>query len=231
MNNETRTVLGKAIEVLFRELNIGMVENARYRVQQDPLRPDLAFSIAEKAPPGVRFSDGQNWKRWIGPTWRQCEQIALSSNSIDEIVHRWRKLVFEGIDTTRTMNQDGKPVGVSELEFNQKVDERVQAILKDHLAKLMAVRNDREFSAVANTPVETPKGLQTRRKSDNQNGQKRVDMWTERAQILGLSAPPINSNGQIHGLWLGRARVKWEAHIQKQKPETVEKPLPSVGSA
>jgi hypothetical protein len=234
MNSETRTILGRAIEVLFRELNQGNADNPKYRLQHDPERRDLAFSIAEKAPPGVRFADGQNWKRWIGPSWRQCEQIAISSNSLEEIVHRWKKLVFEGIDTTRTMSQDGKPVGVSEVEFNQKVDERVQAILKEHLSKLMVTRNDQEIRAVAHAPTETPlQGIQKKPPRSNANGKNRINLWTERAKILGIDGPTITSvTHQIHKSWLEAANRLWDAHVQAKPAAAPVTEVPAtVGSA
>jgi len=233
MNKETSAVLADAITILFNELNHGNVDNAKYRVQHDPTRKDIAFSIAEKAPAGTRFPDGQNWKRWMGPSWRQCEQIAATSHTVEEIVHRWRQLIFDGIDTTR-MLQPQAPVGVSADEFNQKVDERVQAILKDHLKKLMTARNDQEFGAIARTPIEPPaKGLQVRKKNDNQNGKKRLELWAERAKLLGIDGPTLTRVGnKIHKGWLNAATRLWDAYAQTHPEAPATEPAPAtVGSA
>jgi len=234
MNTETSAVLAQSITILFQELNQGNADNPKYRVQHDPERKDIAFSIAEKAPAGTRFPDGQNWKRWMGPSWRQCEQIAATSHTVAEIVHRWKQLIFEGIDTTR-MLQPQAPVGVSEGEFNQKVDERVQAILKEHLAKLQAVRNDQELGAVARAPVEEPaKGLQVRKaKNDNQNGRKRLELWAERAKLLGIDGPTLTRVGnKIHKGWLNAATRLWDAYMQTHPEAPAPEPAPATaGSA
>jgi len=208
MNQQYNKILGRCLEAMFTELNPGNADNPRYRLCHEPDRRDIVFSISEKAPPGQRFETGQNYKTWRGPTWQQCEQIAATSQSESEIIDRWRKLIFEGIDTTRIAPR------ITELQLEQKQEERMKELVQKGIQELIEKQGLQHLLK----PIEPPQGIQKKiGKAKPKNSLAKLELWAERAKIMGLHPPTLTLIGNaIDKRWLKHAERRWDAHLQAE---------------
>jgi len=209
----TESMLSAALEALIQSLPKMSPEGGirKFYVNKIADNPSIAFTIVEKLPAGQLTPEGSRIKNWGGLTYRQCNQIERTSESVAEVVQRFHAHVFEGIDTTRTERNQG---GMDPLTQQREIEARVNSILAEKLDELIDKR------LAARVADKTPTGIQ-RGAHTSKVGEKpppgideEWEMWRERAAKAGFT-PPIarTRDRRIDGRWLRVAGPLWAQHL------------------
>lgn len=154
---ETQNIL----QLLFRKLG------PQYQPAMTSWRHGLLLGIAEKAPPGQRFKNGQKMRFIGGPTPRQFRLIANTSRSNEEAADRLIQLVVHKNDTTVNLSQSNqldvaKMAEMVRAEVAKLLRQGVHemAANKERLEEVAAQAADRVLTGDAgktDQPEETPK--------------------------------------------------------------------------
>lgn len=157
---------------------------------REHVKPGVALSVSETAPPGQRLPSGKKHEERGSITINQLRVIASTSATDEEGVQRIYDLVMHGKDTTK---QHERPM-VSVDEIDRIVKERVQALLEAAAAGKQQAAKAVEHAATAvkeTAPEESD-----------------VALWTERAEKYGLTKPVMGKRdpSRIDGRWLAYAR-------------------------
>lgn len=210
----------QAIELLEHRLQIHAPNKGRYRFQWTDGKsvPDY-FQIAEKAPAGNTFQNGQNWKTFRGPTWKQMEIMESTSQTIDELTQRISDFIFLGKDTTRVATVQSPQADIADIE--RIVMERVQAVLANERALQRIEAGKQPEKAVQEAPP-VPQGIrQPHVRRDFKTGREaEIRVVKERCKLLGIPEERIeyNGTGTIKRVWLRKFNERWEA--AQNKPES-----------
>lgn len=206
--------LNRGIELLVSGLNANA--GPGYTPQDLPFRVckmserHIAFGISHRAPIGQRHPSGQKWATYPGPTIADCELIAQTAHSDEEVVTAFRRCVFEGIRPMRS--KTGQIL--DEAAINKIVQDRLaplQKMLDDKIAELAR----QQLAAAATVPETEPPNTAVT-SSPAAPSKRLLDTWTERAATLGMDGPKLLGNGRIDGRWMRHAQQKWAAHKQQQ---------------
>lgn len=214
--------LGRCTETFFQTLNQSAAAdpNSGYTINDHPYRlchrhdrRDMAFAVSMRAPVGQRHVDtGHRWKTLDGPTWQDCDLIAQTCNSDEEVLEHFHNIVFKGIRPMRL----GSGRQITEDAINKIVEERVKAILEQ---KLQAIARGQD--PAGNAAVQRIEAAEVAEQKAWQPPEhpKLHATWTERAKILGLDPPKIAKGGRIDGRWMRNAMDKWRAHESPKSPD------------
>lgn len=222
LSKEQAARLNRGLDFLLNDLNEKAgpgytPQDVPYRITTMPERKDIAFGIAFRAPIGQRHPNGQKWLQYVGPSVPDCELIAQTSNTEDEVVQQFRRCIFEGVRPMRLksgqlMNEDA---------INQIVNERLKELLDKKIAEITQKQQTQARSETV-PETEAPKVSRQREpklwESDNVDGMRLLEIWTERAKELGLEPPKIAKTGRIDGRWMRNAIEKWQAHQKQGTP-------------
>jgi hypothetical protein len=223
MNVNAAQRLNRVVEGLFQKLG------QQFYIQKHPDEPRVAFGVVEKMPPGQIAPGGGKFKLWGKITFKQLEMIEATSQLDDELEMRIRKFVFEGIDTTRI----AEPKSFSAEQVEEMVRKQVNLILTKQQELMEAARIDEiAKKAARDSMIEEVKrvpaksGIQAKKRIGLKAAQAKnladLDMWKQRAEILGLGAPILCEGGRkVDGRWARHAQKQWEAHLAANPAETV----------
>lgn len=223
MNVNAAQRLNRVVEGLFQKLG------QQFYIQKHPDEPRVAFGVVEKMPPGQIAPGGGKFKLWGKITFKQLEMIEATSQLDDELEMRIRKFVFEGIDTTRI----AEPKSFSAEQVEEMVRKQVNLILTKQQELMEAARIDEiAKKAARDSMIEEVKrvparsGIQAKKRIGLKAAQAKnladLDMWKQRAEILGLGAPILCEDGRkVDGRWARHAQKQWEAHLAANPAETV----------
>jgi hypothetical protein len=223
MNVNAAQRLNRVVEGLFQKLG------QQFYIQKHPDEPRVAFGVVEKMPPGQIAPGGGKFKLWGKITFKQLEMIEATSQLDDELEMRIRKFVFEGIDTTRI----AEPKSFSAEQVEEMVRKQVNLILTKQQELMEAARieeiakkaaRDSMIEEVKRVPARS--GIQAKKRIGLKAAQAKnladLDMWKQRAEILGLGAPILCEGGRkVDGRWARHAQKQWEAHLAANPAETV----------
>ena len=194
-----------------------------YSVMSLPGQPDMLFRLMRRMDPGERVGRGK-WAA-VGEISRpQAQIIAESSHNVEEMHNRIAMLILEHKDTTRYSNQPATTaMPVEGLYTHEQVKDLVrQAVIEYQRQSVTTVEPKPEAVVQHVTHPHEPKstGVQLRpRKSvkDYQaDKQANLDMWTKRADLIGMHHPTLRErDGHIDGRWLRRATKLWEDYSAK----------------
>jgi hypothetical protein len=223
LSKEQAARLNRGLDLLIERLNAETLQTVPgytpqdlpYRICAMPDHKDAAFGIAHRAPIGKRHASGNKWDSYKGPSVADCELIGQTSHTEDEIVTQFRRFIFEHVRPLRT--RAGQQI--DEAAINQIVNERLKVLLDEKIKEIMqrqtkgapseTVPEDNLIRpATQPQPPEEPNALLL-------DGPRLLDLWTQRAEEIGLKPPKITKNGRIDGRWLINAQEKWHAHEQK----------------
>lgn len=200
-------------------------------------RRDIAFGFAEKAVRGgPPLPNGQRWMDHGGITYRQLEILSNTSQGDEELERRIYQLIFEKIDTTRTVEQS--KVSVQDVEA--MVEKRVAEILSRKLEQIQASRvsaeqvakeaSDEVLVSVSEGRTEQvyPTGIQGKRRGEVQPRKQKLQAekdqeWVEKAQQLGIPLVRLAS-GKIHGNTVNRIKRDWAEYLRNKEAEVAAQP-------
>ena len=223
MNVNAAQRLNRVVEGLFQKLG------QQFYIQKHPDEPRVAFGVVEKMPPGQIAPGGGKFKLWGKITFKQLEMIEATSQLDDELEMRIRKFVFEGIDTTRI----AEPKSFSAEQVEEMVRKQVNLILTKQQELMEAARIDEiAKKAARDSMIEEVKrvparsGIQAKKRIGLKAAQAKnladLDMWKQRAEILGLGKPVLcEGDRKVDGRWARHAQKQWEAHLAANPAETV----------
>lgn len=223
MNVNAAQRLNRVVEGLFQKLG------QQFYIQKHPDEPRVAFGVVEKMPPGQVAPDGGKFKLWGKITFKQLEMIEATSQLDDELEMRIRKFVFEGIDTTRI----AEPRTFSAEQVEEMVRKQVNLILTKQQELMEAARieeiakkaaRDSMIEEVKRVPARS--GIQAKKRIGLKAAQAKnladMEMWKQRAEILGLGKPVLcEGDRKVDGRWARHAQKQWEAHLAANPAEAV----------
>lgn len=221
--------LNRGIDLLLQRLNQNL--GAGYSPQDLPYRicrmedRRIAFGISHRAPVGSRHPNGQKWITHPGPWVEDCQLIAQTARTPEEIATQFHRCTFEG---ARPMHTKGGQI-MDEAAINAIVNERLKVLLDAKIAEITA-KMVQPANDVHPTEFVKARETQTARIEEVEAEEKKawapqvavspslLETWTERAKVLGLDPPKIAKKGRIDGRWMRNAQDKWRAH-QAAQPE------------
>lgn len=249
MNRKAQERVGMLIEQFIDNLNreskqLGVSERWFFN-----RHPNLQFSVVEKAMPGMLFYDGKQMPEGEvrkkggqkhldhgGPTGKQLEIMEASSKNDMEFLHRLSLLIFEKKDTTASVVTHGVDMAQIEKLIEQKAKEKAVEILQEMRAQELGTQE--ALAKAARESVEPPKGLVKRTVPQERKALKNqiVEVWTKRAELLGIGPPTITKHGIVHEAWLKHVRPQWAKYIEtnpeadKMHLHDAQKPEASVAT-
>jgi len=253
LSKEQAARLNRGLDLLLESLNGPLVAGGSgynpqilpYRICTMPNEKGVMFGLSHRAPIGCHHPNGQKWITYKGPSLQDCELIAQTAGTDDEMVTMFRRCIFEGVRPMRL--KSGSPI--DEAAINQIVTERLKVLLDAKIAEMQKRSLTPTIAPEAPaTRVETPepppalrprkpnKMLQTWTERVQLLGikalrprkpNKMLQTWTERAQLLGIKAPILAGDGsRIDGRWMRFAQEKWRKHLLMHpvQPEATQAP-------
>lgn len=223
MNVNAAQRLNRVVEGMFQKLG------PQFYIQKHPDEPRVAFGVTEKMPPGQVAPDGGKFRLWGKLTYKQLEMIEATSQMDDELEMRIRKFVFEGVDTTRI----AEPRTFTAEQVEDMVRRKMDELLASHMQKIEQSRLDEiAKSAARDLAIDEVKrvpkksGIQAKKRIGLKQAQASnaadIEMWKQRAQILGLGDPVLcEGDRKVDGRWARHAEKAWKAHLATNPSESV----------
>jgi len=231
MDERQQRRIGRLLEVWFNRLNApseakGFGARFFYNKTTDMRRP---FTVAQKADPGCYFEGGKKFFDHGGPTIHQLEVLEATSSNDEDFFERLRKLVFDKIDTTSTIDREGK---VSEERVEQIARNAVLAVLRQISDGQMTVQQAEAKIAADEVPIpvgsqepppdQLPAAKQQQRVAAAQDNKAYLAKIRKQSLLMQRGEPKFIKCGRIDMRWLRAHEDAWKLFGGKNSIDDID---------